>query len=410
MMINIPAFSQNARDYIDQSYRTLDDMPDSAYIYANMAITKASEESNTDLLLEALYTKGYLEKYHNGSIAASIVVYMEAIRVGEGVTSEKGRDQLLSVYKNIGNIYNKYLLDYTEASNYYIKALDLAQQLNNGYDISHLSYLIGSIYLSMNDYERAEEFTIKAFEKNKEVGNKELELKILSSWSYIDEKKGDIQSALERNQRSYAIAKGYEKVDYQILALQNIANLQYKKGDLDSALLRYKEVIKLAQIHNNKRIQKIASLDLAELHLDTEKPEMAYQVLERGKLLSTADVRTLKTLRRINAQLGNYQDALSFSIHADSLTKLKIKDQQLLNVEVQRAQVNQKIAEYHYILEREKEINNLVNQIKWSVVGIFLLVTLAVAYDLWRKTKRKKDLEAHIKAFRSDMDDLSLNI
>ncbi len=146
---------------------------------------------------------------HLGALYAQTEDYIKAnefiLHAIEGLTqlsdqnSEKQRNELASIWHNLGVYYNYAISDYTKAEEFLLKALENFNQLFNQDpdtyrgDLAKTQHSLGNLYSKLDKHTRAEEFYHKAlesynqlFDQNPDAYRKELAAtqKSLANWYF----------------------------------------------------------------------------------------------------------------------------------------------------------------------------------------------------------------------------------
>ncbi|MEG0851900.1 MAG: tetratricopeptide repeat-containing sensor histidine kinase [Flavobacterium sp.] len=172
----------------------------------------------------------------------------------------KGDKQRIEVYRSLANNFSRINSD---SSRYYInKFLVLATQKKLKDEIVYAYQFIGSSYLNDQNFPKALEPHLKAYELSKSLEEKdEQRLQILQNIGYVYYEMGDFVSAINLYLdalKYYESKSMYENVPF---LYNNIGILFHQQRDFKKALLYYKKGIELLKKHPNINVSIDAMLE-----------------------------------------------------------------------------------------------------------------------------------------------------
>ncbi len=293
-------------------------------VYASLPNEEASNnnkaqniESDADIVYKLIDSAGY---YFNSDVELTIKLSLEALEMAK----KSKDDQLIFSSQLAVGQAEWHNAEIEKAYDYFNNALDIAKKMGDIYKEAQVSFLLGQVYLEVEDYIHAKENFENALDFMNidplSALNNEYPDTLLVA--YIYNYLGVINSGLNRNSeanyffnKSIDIAsnvgdtiayigilnnagkyfnyndKAHKAIEILTMAskLSRITNTLYSAcyshrylaeayqqiGNNDSALFYYKRGISLAEEYNHKEIIYDISLELCNYYIDTEQKDSA---------------------------------------------------------------------------------------------------------------------------------------
>lgn len=275
---------------------------------------------------------------------------------------------------NIGSIYRDQL-DFEKALEYYLKAMEAFEKLNNKHAVAAVGGDIGNVYFSNNDYSKALEYYFKVLSMKEELGDKTEIAITLGNIGNVYYAQKDLNKSLEHFQKAQRLAEESGIASLNSGLLGNIGAVYIERGKSAD------------NTGNSKRMFLVAEKYIAEaLKLS----------LETGDKDGTKE--WYQNLSMINSELGRHKEAFQFyklfTIYKDSLQNEQNTQEQTrieMNYEfekreaVAKAEANKQAA----VAEAEKKKQQII---LLSVVGCLLLMVVFAGFIFraLRITKKQK--------------------
>ncbi len=212
--------------------------PQLSFQYSEQAITLANIISYDEGLNQATYFKG-LSMINSGEYKAALTFLLDAV---ENVMKSPGDLLRGKVYNGIGNGFNK-LGFISTALPYYLKALDIFEQLGYADGISACITNIGIIHFYDKNYEKSLQYHLKAKQIQEKTGDKVKVGNIDNNIGYLYTQLGELEKALDYFNEAMKI----ESNRVRGLVHNNLAYLYIKIGKPDLALEHGYKGLKIRQ-------------------------------------------------------------------------------------------------------------------------------------------------------------------
>lgn len=304
---------------------------------AQETLEKAKEKGNIDICCSMYALLGSIEK-KAGNYAKAIRHFEKILEYYKPVDLEDSK--LAGTYSNIGSVYC-YQGDYTKASEYFFRCLNIGINKDEKVLIASAYNNIGFLFEQQKEYKKSLDYYHRSLEISKETNNKkavayalnnsakvysakkehakaiecleealsiilEINDKIAlgSSYSILGEvylKLGDYTSAREYLFKGLKIQE-FSDPTGEALTLKNISKLYLYQKKSECALAYSEKSLKVATRIGAKPLIMAAYKNLSESYLLVEKYKKAYDFLERyteikDELFSSEQTKTIIGLR-----------------------------------------------------------------------------------------------------------------
>lgn len=359
-----PELEKEVVRLIDESYK---EGVDSAACMklANLALEKANESGLLELRAKAHVNLGRIYKYYL-SLNASLEEYEKAIELFKKAGK---KEELPEVYRVVGRIYYE-VADYTVATDYYLKSINISKELNLKGSTQAWTYrYLGSVYKRQKDYERALEYYEKSYVLFKELEDHDGMASALNTRGIVYGKLGNKELELLYFKQALKICEKHGLMGRGTIIIGNIGNVYSDIGRYDQAIkyheLEY-EMLTEEEDEGDSHHIALNFCNRALVMIKLENYALAEEYL--GEAVKSAKKSPLKqklTLTEIYnrySQLykrtGDYKAALEYDELSDSLDDILVNaqigaDMEGVSFKYERARLKEK-AEADKKLEQQK--------------------------------------------------------
>ena len=244
-------------------------------LQTHMEALKIKEEIDADLdnLAASYWNIGNAQGDVN-NYEASNEWYRKAIEAYEELNQE---DDLISVQTLVGYNY-KSVKEYDKALPYFIKAIEYYKKTNQDTNLAGIYDVTGNLYFELEDYEQAKNYYEKSIEVSKDHNEVTLTAKSIRNLGRVYHQKNDYKKALELLFKSLSTFEERE-------AKQSIYNNYHYIADVYDSMKNYEEAYKYHkkystlyhEVMNNEKLDAINEL---EIKYQTEKKEAEIDLQE----------------------------------------------------------------------------------------------------------------------------------
>ncbi|MFK7756851.1 MAG: tetratricopeptide repeat protein [Flavobacteriales bacterium] len=247
---------------------------DKSIDYLKLAVIKSKGLNDNDLYGAKLMNLGSAY-YHNADYKEAISYFTESLPYFEKPGKERSQADVLN---NLGLIYESIALDEL-ALDYLEQALRLYEQIGVDQQAGNIWLNMSYLFWDQNKVKKSREYVSRALEILESQGNKRSLADCYFLLSKHDQKNGNIQSALENNQRSLEFNLD---IDYTVNIIDNkILQAQLLK---DSDLEQAQSIISNVGTGYAEQFvlrQKVDIFDfIYQYHKEREEPREALDALE----------------------------------------------------------------------------------------------------------------------------------
>lgn len=173
--------------------------------------------------------------YDRGDDTKALENYLQSLKYAE-LANDKFR--ILIALNNVGGIYYLKPATYDKALDYYVRAMQLCEELDRKEELGAICVNIGSMYFEKNEDQKALFYFQKALDA---YGDSENSLNAYNAMGKLYTKKGKFDLAIQNHKKALAIA---EKVNNKLSILQTLmglGNVYSESKDYGKALQFYTE-------------------------------------------------------------------------------------------------------------------------------------------------------------------------
>jgi two-component system, NarL family, sensor kinase len=374
------------------------DLPDSAMFYYQKA-KSLSHQLNYEEGIASYASYAIVILNKKGKFREGLELCKEALGIYKKLNAPKN---LARAYINIGSEW-QYLSDFEQASENYITALKISEQINNKLLQRVCNNNLASIFISLQQYEKGKAYAEKSLVIAKELKD---DFSIASSTGNIagaEQLLKNYNKALALYSEVKTLGERINDVSFTLDGLQGAADVYSALNKATEATDNYKKVIEMAKQNQLPEYEMYAYMGLADLYLKTGNFKGALQNAENGitlgkKMESLYELKDLYYKAAVaEEQLGNTGRALDFRKQFETLNDsvLNEKNHAAINMIEAKYEVNKKEVIIKQ-LEDSKKIQRLSikqkNTLNYILLGSFLTLLL-ISFLSYRTYKQKQLLQ-----------------
>ena len=332
-----------------------------------------------------------------GQLDSAKVWLEDALQIKRDIGHERGKVNALNALSEL----NYQLHNYERALAYEKECMELSIVHQDSSLIFPSFKNLSNIYIGMEDWEKAEENAIKAYEVAIKFSLLPRQALCLSNLALINNKKGAVEKAKEQYQEAIKI---YRKINNQPLLIDNLlmlSKIHFDQEEFERAKELITEAYDLAFSIDHKNSILSALLTFGDFYLKNEKPEEALPLLlEANSLADSVALNVQKKeasqlLAQAYTQLEQYKPALEWQQNYNSLSDTIHKNEKKQNIKEleTRYEVKEKEKEIE-LLHTKTELDALEIQTAnrrqfFLIIGLVLLIALVGLGVFFYKTKQR---------------------
>lgn len=275
-----------------------------------------------------LYSNIGVVYYDRGDDTKALENYLQSLRYSE-LAGDKFR--ILIALNNVGGVYFIKPATYDKALEYYLKALQLCEELDKQTELGAISVNIGSIYYERNENAKALVYFNKAL---KAYGDTEGSLNAYNALGKVYNKTGQFDLALRNHTAAVSLAEKFNSKMGQVQSRMGLGNVYVKKGDFVIALAQFSKAESTAlEIEANHELKDLyKEMAIAFSKTSNYKKAFEYQSLYSAitaKIYNTETDKKIGTLQ-FDFDLQKKQTEINLLTKDKALTDQKLKRQQLM--------------------------------------------------------------------------------
>lgn len=321
------------------------------------------------------------------------------------------QDEIARNYNGLGMSYFR-LGEYAEALKVNLRALNVVDSLDLDVRTGSIHGVIGVIYQNMNDYASAYEAYKKAIHADsvKEDPRGVITWKI--NWAIALENEGKYKEAEEIYLSSLADAKKYNFARLVSNVYCNMGALKSKAGDKKEAIVLFENSYRIADSIGATHLIAYDIQNLGSLHIANNNPKKAYKYLVRGRKMAhdLADPNFLKDIYLALAdyyeRVGRFDSALSnfqkYAIQKDSiLNDSKLKEIGKVEAEYEYEKqriIDEKEHEKQLEIERQKQQRQQLILIIGGISALIIFVLLVIIFRRLQVIRKQNKIIAEQKS------------
>ncbi|TAG55038.1 MAG: tetratricopeptide repeat protein [Cytophagales bacterium] len=338
------------------------------------------------------------------------------------------KPQISESYRRIGVFY-MYHSDYPKAMENIIKAMKIAEEIQDKHLIAKCLMNVGGINYDYNEYNLALDNFSKSLVLAKEINDKEIISGCLTNIANVYTNLKDYKMAIKNYQEAIKISTDRERQKDIFKALVNIANVLTYENKYVEAEKNYLKALKITQVLNDKAGMATCLNNLGNLYRNLGKYEKALSFCNESleisiEIGSKVDMQlAIQSLSWIYKSKGDFKSALAYfeasaavkdSIFSD--TKIKEFGKLESKFEIEKKQGEIDLLEKEKVLQETKTHRDILyrNFIIIAIVLAFLGTVSGIQYFNNKKTKeynlqlvtQNKEIKAQSEALMIAHDEL----
>ncbi len=310
--------------------RALDDLswqnylysqPDSVLYLANLGYKFALSKGLEKEASAALNTLGVAQKVQ-GNYSEALEYYQRALAIRQEIGDRSG---VANTLNKIGNVYSR-VGDFPKALDHYQQNLTINEEIGNQVGISNATNNIGLLYYAQDDYPTALEYLEKSLAMDQKIGKKYGIASSLNNLGIITSDMGDYATAQDYYQRSFQLFSEIHNQTEMAKAAMNIGTNYQDLNDIEKAFQYFQKSLKISQETGDKNGIAGAFNNIGIIYRNRGDYQIAIEQCKKGLKLAeeTGSFSKQKTacecLYSSYKSIGNNSKAL---IYFEQLTTLK---------------------------------------------------------------------------------------
>ncbi|MFC2101656.1 tetratricopeptide repeat protein [Bacteroidota bacterium] len=289
--------------------------PDSAFYYAQILFDFAREKGLKKEMANALSTQG-ISYYVRSDYTNAMEYYLRSLQLCEEISDKKGGAKILN---NIGVIYSRQG-DYPKALDYYQRSFQIKTELSDKKGMAGALNNIGLIYMNHGNYPKALDYYQRSLQIMEEVSDQRGVAQTLNNIGLIYMRQKKYPEALDGFQRSLAICEGISDKRGMAGILSNIGLIYVNSSDYTKALDCYQQCLQIMEEIDDK--MGIASMysNIGEVYMYKGEYAEAMNYYQQDLRIKKeiSDKRGLAiamtNIGRINNKQGNHSQAITWCL------------------------------------------------------------------------------------------------
>jgi len=368
--------------------------PKMAGLYLEKSLELSAKTNRREAYAESLLLSARID-INTSSFDSAMEKSLRALEIGK---HKKNRILQADAMNNIGNIYN-YRHDYTQAMEYYLKAINIYEgHENRKKDLAFLYNRIGGIYYDMFSYAEAHQYYTKSLQLYLLTGDQRGTAALYNNLGEIFRLQNDLNQALYFYNKALDISEEKEIHDIVSVITGNIGQIYLSLGKYDEAVKYLRKSLKVGQEINNYGKIASASLGLGNYYFSHQKRiDSAERYFDMTIMFAREEPNLLvlsrgyEGLSGTNASKGNWAEALRYHKLYKNL------EDSLINAE-KMDQITQMQLKFRF--DNQQKLNRAQRQkteiiFAIGAVGLFfLLIIFVLIYGRKRILTRYLKLES----------------
>jgi len=388
-----------AHNYIAEAYVKLNDST-LAISYAKKSIDIIESTTYVDEHITSMAKLGRVYNRFRNSKSA-VEIFEKILRIYTNNKHDSIQPKLVGVYSSLGRAYGD-LGDSKKQIDYYLEGARLADKFNDYESKNSINYLIGWIYMDLEQHNKAKKYYLKALEDSINFKASFYSTRIFHALGINYSRAGNFKEALLNN--SKALRRYREEGDklYEFDVINNTAVIYQRKNIPDSIEFYAKQALDVANDLNNKVAINASKNTLSAAYLKQKKYqkaknlllEIAQDTLGLNKIDSESKATLFSYLSKAYEGLGQHSKSLKFlnrylSLN-DSLT-INLIDTSIADIEI-KYQTEKREKENNQLREdkiKQELITQKANSRNW-LLGLFSLIAILTLLLFLRYAQSRK--------------------
>lgn len=369
-----------------------------------------SEIASTYVTLGVLYS-------NTGKIKEGVEYYIKAAELFEELDNSY---KAAHAYLNLGSVYSSILNEYKTALQYTLKALRIFEKQNDKSKTAYCNAVIGTIYEDLGELEKAITYYRNAGDTFAEINNEIALASMVNNIGEIYKKRENYSEARSNYEHALELFKKYNYLSGIAIAQNNIGECNYFLGNYEEALKRYSQSEQLLLESNDAYKLAIVDNNIGLVYQNTNRRSTAITYFEKA-LANAQKVNALDLIREsyenltsVYSESGNYEKAYEYMklyVNVKDSLDDQIQGRELAELKTQY-ETAEKESEIELLKQKEKiqelEIENQQSFVYSLIIVIVLSIFVAFIFfaRYTFKNKANKILEEQKAQIESQQEEL----
>ena len=237
-----------------------------------------------------------------------------------------GKDKEAAAYVNLGTVFAS-LGEYVKAEEYLQKALKISKEIGDK-DKEAAAYVnLGAVFQSLGEYVKAEEYLQKALKISKEIGDKDKEAAAYVNLGAVFQSFGEYVKAEEYLQKALKISKEIGDKDKEAAAYGSLGTVFQSLGEYVKAEEYLQKALKISKEIGNKNGEAAAYVNLGTVFQSLGEYVKAEEYLQKALKISKGigdkdkEAAAYGNLGAVFKSLGEYVKAEEYLHKALKISK-----------------------------------------------------------------------------------------
>jgi len=344
------------------------------------------------------YISHYIEVLNNkGLYTQALALCEQSVKLNQQMGNQR---DLARAYNNVANEY-QYLGALSSASEYYLKAIRISEDLHAKPFLKVLSNNLASVFLELQQYDKAYTYASRSNSIARELHDTNGIASSLVNKGIAELHLSKLSEAMQHFRETVWYGRYLKDYTFEEDGYLNMAELNTRQKNIDSAIVQNQHALDMAITNDNPNYKVLSLGGLADDYsaLGNWPKANGYIMQAIAIAEQIQDRNSLDQLytraSRIREGLKDYKGALlyknKYAVLNDSLLNEKTRDHiNDLETRYQTAQKDKAIAEQQLQLENTKAIVRKRNTQLWlmgSGVAVLLLISLLIV-RLYRQRQK----------------------
>lgn len=336
--------------------------------------------------------------------------YSKLVKSNDNVINDQGKRLLEKAIHYAEEVNNEYYIalftiyqgeyyiqqgNYSESLERLNHATSIGKKIQSDTILTHAYIDIAIIYYYWNNYEKAEEYTLKTLK----LADKS---QILSYHSVIYNLLGAIYGEKKEPEKAKAYMKKYLKYGmefknshYIISAYNNLALISNELGQIDSCMYFSRLALNMAESSNDINGQHTISNSLTRIYLSINEFDSAYYYLQKALQLKANSNSPMKVLFTYKYAYNYFKKVVQIDsallyheIYVTYKDSLFSKEQYVKISDLETKLETEK----HQVIIKNLEIKNKINSILIYGISVVFILIFIIGFLIYRSTKLKNSL------------------
>lgn len=368
-----------------------------------IVLSKKMDDTSRVILLEQIS-----KNLWNTDLENALKYANQGLELAEKINFEKGKSRCLN---RIGAIYSR-MGNHQKGLVILFEAISLSKKIGDEEGLARANINLGIIYGEQLDHRKAIEYHQEALRISKKINNQNLyNLALMNIGAeYVPLKLYD--SAQFYTKKSYDLALNNKSQEIDIL-LYNLGNIYSKKNNAKEALKYFWKSKQFSERTNNQRFLSQSNFMLSKTYQKLDKIDSAIFFAKKSNLLAL-QTSNLELISESYGLLSALVEKFNPKLSLEYFKKAAIAKDSLYNydknLQIQKLTFQEKILNKDLEFAKKEFRNKQIIGLTGTVLGIFLIISIALFFVNKNKTKAHKKLTAQKKEIENQKVELNASL